>query len=283
MYVLLALSICFASLNSAVLHKAKISGKGVVWRYNLLSAIIWCAVLFFACGCTLPKNADAWIWGAIYGVTQALFILFKTEAMNSGPVAVTTLFGNSSLIVSIAACYFIWKEPVLIADGVGVACLLVGMFLISHKKSGGRYGKKWPLYVFFFLVFASAVGVVFKAFSKGSTADARQMMLAAAIVMLAFYSAASVFTSKGKIAPLCEGRGFILLALLSGLLSCLYNYFNVFLSGALDAVIFFPIFNGGVIILSTVLSVLFLRERLTVKQILGILACVCGICIIGIL
>ena len=80
-----------------------------------------------------------------------------------------------------------------------------------------------------------------------------------------------------------EKRLFIILALVSGLLSCLYNRLNIYLSGALDGVIFFPSFNGGVVVLSTVVSMIIFKEKLSAKQLIGLLLGISGICIIGIL
>ena len=58
---------------------------------------------------------------------------------------------------------------------------------------------------------------------------------------------------------------------------------NIYLSSAIDAVVFFPSFNGGVIFLSAVLSVLLLKEKLKPKTAIGIILGIAGICIIGIL
>jgi len=58
---------------------------------------------------------------------------------------------------------------------------------------------------------------------------------------------------------------------------------NIYLCGVLDGVIFFPIFNGGVILLSTLLAIRMLKEKLLLRQILGVLSGISGICLIGIL
>ena len=107
MYLLLFLSIVFASANSVVLHKVKLDGSKI-YKYNLIGTLVWCICLFVANGFTLTLNSDVILWGVVYGVTQALFILFKTQAMNTGSVSVTTLIGNCSLVVSVLACFILW-------------------------------------------------------------------------------------------------------------------------------------------------------------------------------
>ena len=288
MIILLLFSIFAASLNSAVLHNADLAEKGAIYKFNLFGALVWCVCLFIANGGVLHFDTTALLWGCVYGVTQALFILFKTAAMNSGPVSITTLIGNCSLVVSVVVCFILWNEPISLADMIGLALLMLGLTLATYKKSSGTFTKKWAVLSFLFLVLGAGVGITFKAFGKsGDTSRTADMMIVAALVMLISYTAiclfAGGFASKSNNCTKKEKRLFIILALVSGLLSCLYNRLNIYLSGALDGVVFFPSFNGGVVVLSTVVSMIIFKEKLSVKQLLGLLLGISGICIIGIL
>lgn len=75
---------------------------------------------------------------------------------------------------------------------------------------------------------------------------------------------------------------FLKYAVVCGALSCLYNSLNIVLAGKIDAILFFPAFNGGVIMLSAVLGLLICREKLTLKQKCGILLGIAAIILIGI-
>lgn len=284
MICLLLFSIIFASLNSVLLHKTKITNNDV-FTFNFLCAAVWCVVLFIANGFELQINKSVLIWGIIYGATQTLFILFKTLAMNSGSVSITTLVGNCSLVISVLFCFVVWGETISLLDIVGLVLLMLGIILSTSKGSSNASSAKWPLYLILFFVCAAAVGISFKAFSKtGNSEYASDMMIVAAVVMLIAYAVICLLTKKRNTD---DGRKiskeFIIYALVSGILSCVYNRLNIYLSGALNAVIFFPAFNGGVIMLSTVLSFILLKEKLNIKTSIGILLGVAGICIIGIL
>ena len=288
MLILLLFSIFAASLNSAVLHKAELSEKGAIYKFNLFGALVWCVCLFIANGGRLHFDTTALLWGCVYGVTQALFILFKTAAMNSGPVSITTLIGNCSLVVSVVVCFILWNEPISLADMIGLALLMLGLTLATYKKSNGTFTKKWAVLSFLFLVLGAGVGITFKAFSKsGGTSHTADMMIVAALVMLISYTViclfAGSFASKSNNCTKKEKRLFIILALVSGVLSCLYNRLNIYLSSALDGVVFFPSFNGGVVVLSTVVSMIIFKEKLSAKQLIGLLLGISGICVIGIL
>ena len=112
-------------------------------------------------------------------------------------------------------------------------------------------------------------------------------MIVASLTMLLSYSLVCLVNRdfSTKLPPLLKekSRAFLLTALLAGILSCAYNRLNIYLSGAMIGAVFFPCFNGGVVVLSTTLSVLILRERLRAIQVLGIALGIAGICVIGIL
>jgi len=70
---------------------------------------------------------------------------------------------------------------------------------------------------------------------------------------------------------LCKNGLFLLtLMLISGATVAVNNKFNLYLSGVMDSSVFFPIVNGGGLVLTTLAAVVLFREKLTKKQWLGI-------------
>lgn len=283
MYYLLVVSILFASFNSVFLNKSKLNGKNQIFFFNFWVSSIWCVILFALNKGTLNINKDVLLWGVVYGVVQALFVLFKTLAMGSGPVSVTTLIGNFSLVVSITVSLIVWKEKFSIFDLIGILLLLLALAFCTAKKGEGGYSKIWWIFSFVFFVFASCTGITFKAFGKSSSAEyCSDMMIVAALVMFVSFLLLSLLCGGIKIKETVKANhNVILLAVLSGILSCVYNRLNIFLAGKIDAVIFFPSFNGGVVLLSALLGMLICKEKLTKKQIIGILTGTVAIALIG--
>lgn len=283
---LMLLSIAAASLNSCVMNISRVRKKDEVFFFNFIGAVVWLCILLAVNG-GLPKiNSAVLVWGMVYGFIQAMFIFFKTEAMSNGSVAVTTLLGNSSLLISVAVSLFVWKETVGIWDVLGLALLCMAVFFCVYKKSNQAYTSAWKYFAVFFLIFAAAVGLVFKAFGKSSAAGfSGDMMLISAGFMTLFYAAACLMCGGFK--PKRDAKGgykfFFAAAVASGMLSCLYNRLNIFLSAELDAIIFFPFFNGGVVLLSTLIGVYICKEHLSKMQIWGIILGIISICVIGIL
>ncbi len=286
---LLVLSVVAASLYSMILHKVDFKENGSVFLLNLMCSAVWCVCLLIANGFRFHPDGNILLWGTIYGMTQALFILFKAKAMNEGAVSLTTLIGNCSLIISVFACPFLWHESVSSADIIGLAVLMFGIFLTTYRSesSNFRSKKKWLIYALFFLIFSAAVGLIFKAFSKSSSGHAGDMMIVASVVMLLSYVIICLINGdfRKKLPPLLRehAKTFLITALIAGVLSCVYNRLNIYLSGEMIGAVFFPCFNGGTVVLSTLLGVSLFHEKLSKMQLIGIVFGIGGICIIGIL
>ncbi len=285
---LLTLSVFIASLNSICLNRAKITAKSEIFKFNLICSAIWFIILFSVNGFKIRFTEDVIIFGIIYGITQSSFILFKTLAMSTGPVSITTLIGNSSLLISLIVSLVVWGEKIGVFDIIGLLILGAGIFLTNYKKGEkSKSNKLWKYFAIFFFMLAAGVGITFKAFGKyADLSYAGDMLAVSSLVMILFYSVAfciTGFKKGGEELSKKQVLKFMSFAVVGGILSCIYNRLNVFLSGNLDAIIFFPVFNGGVIIVSTLLGLIICKEKLTKLQILGISLGVFAICIIGIL
>lgn len=115
-----------------------------------------------------------------------------------------------------------------------------------------------------FFCLAGAVEIVFKVFFAASGGQYCGDML---IVAAVFMTVCNLLLSAKHIRKI--SRQEFALSLLCGSASCIYNRFNIYLAGALPSIIFFPAFNGSVIILSVISGVFICGEKLTVRQIIG--------------
>ena len=70
------------------------------------------------------------------------------------------------------------------------------------------------------------------------------------------------------------GYGMLLLLVFAGVAAALNNVINLHLSGVMDSAVFFPLVNGGNLLLVTLCSAVFYKEKFTFAQWIGI---ACGI------
>lgn len=280
-YLFLSISIVFAVANSILFHKRESSdNKMNPFMFNGIGSVVWIAVLTLVNRGSLCLNYNTILYGIIYGTVQILFLFFKLKAMESGPVSVTTLIGNCSMVFSVIVSMIIWKEPIHFFQWIGIAILLAGILLSSEIKKSGEYKKSWGYYTVGFFVLAGMVGIVFKMFSAAENYQHyTDMFIIAAVFMSVCNFAISLKYAKGG--KFTYNRRDLYCAIVCGIVCCVYNRLNAFLAGVLPGIIFFPVFNGSVIILSAVAGVIICKEKLKKTQILGFAMGVVALLFIG--
>ena len=177
----------------------------------------------------------------------------------------------------------------------------------SDKKQ--KLTGKWAVYAGAFFFFSALTGIIFRFHQAADAVHTDEMMIFASAVVIAFLGILSagsfLFKRRRRMnAEDCRGgdanardggdanahdggdanardgipvrrRTLALCALTAacGVAGCVYNRLNIYLSGAMANAVFFPLFNGGNIILSSLAGRIFFREKLSGLQIVGI---VCG-------
>ena len=275
-YFLLSLSILSAAANNLLLHKfgnRGLDGLSGALLFNAAVSGVWIALLGAAAALTggLAFDAASVQWGMLYGGVTAAFLLFKMQAMASGPVSLTSVIGCASLLISTGFGVFVLGEAASAAQAAGVALLMIALFLIISPKSD-QATRTWKLWCAGFFVCSAAVGIIFKLHQRSdSAAKISEMMLAAALTSaVVFIAAAFAASGRRRLPALPAGAWPYILG--SGLFGCVYNRLNIFLAGRLPSVVFYPTFNGAVILLSTLCGLLLFRERLRARQTIGMIA-----------
>lgn len=285
MYLLLLFSITAAALNNAFLHKFSHSDN--VYRFNLHICTIWFCILFLLNHGHIQINKGILFWGILYGVVQILFFIFKTLAMSTGPVAVTTLIGNCSMLLSITASILIWKEHIHFGHVIGILILLFSIFLCTDLTPGMITSKYWRIYCILFFILCGSIGIIFKLFSTSVFHDNRlDMMIISTITMILLLCI--IFFCSKQAQRVSSSRqnisfSYIVLTFACGTLSCSYNLCNLYLSAVLPGNTFFPCFNGGVIILAALFSRFILHEHFTRRRFIGLILGTIAVFILSIL
>lgn len=292
-YALLIVSILFAALNNIFLHKYNAFEKRCnIFTFNAAVSLLWALILLIV-GMGFHTVALSTIgYGVLYGSMIAMFLLFKMLALGSGPVSITALIGCCSLIIPTLAGMIVWKESVDILQVIGLIILFVALFLCVDPKSDVKIGKKWILYCLIFFLAAGINGITMKVFNlHGEKTRINEMMIIASITACVFFSLISAVsgvcrkTGGEAFCAVKPERKVVLRCavyiVLCGIVSCGYQRLNLYLTGALPSIVFFPIFNGSVIFLSCLSGVFLFREKLSKKQIAGLVVGTLSIMLIG--
>ena len=280
-YILLIGAVFLATTNNVLLHMKKSKGLKSAFLFNFYVSIIWIIMLLVLLG-RIPHFTPVTVfYGCLYGVFQGLFLFFKMQSMATGPISVTTLLGNCSLILSTALGIFLFSEKVNFLQIVGVLFLIVAMVLTTKSSDNMVLTKKWGFYCAGFFIIAGSIGVIMKLFSKAAPSEVGSIILISAVVMSVIYFILYiVFSFKDK-TPVAFGKTEYIVALGCGLVSCGYNRLNGYLAGVIDSIIFYPIFNGATILFSAIMGCLIFGERFTKRQTVGFLVGVVALLLAG--
>lgn len=277
--VLLTISISFAVINNLLLHNSKnkgFRGIGDVLFFNAMVSVIWIIGLS-----VLNKGAhisvSAWIWGGVYGSVMSAFLLCKMQALATGPVSITSFIGCSSLLLSTGFGIIYFNEPISIIQIIGVMCLLLALFLTILKTTQSaereeKTKKIWPVWSALFFICSAATGIIFKLHQSSPVRnEVNQMMLAAAVTSTVLFLISSLIVQfrTNRTLPHIASTAWVSV-IACGIVSCGYNRLNISLSGMLPSIIFFPVFNGAVILFASLLAALLFREKITKRQMIGI-------------
>lgn len=276
--LLLCISIVLAVSNNILLHKfgnRGLENTGDALIFNAGVLLVWIPILVVVGDGRIDfHNKYTWFFGVVYGVVNASFLLFKMEALASGSISITSLIGCSALIIPTIFGTLYWHEKFTILQGVGLIALLVSLFYcVSPKRSPQKPTFKWMIFCLLFFIAASLTSITFKFHQKSSVGSdvASMMVISAGVSALILSIAAFIYNGvKGEKVPKLGGVSLLYL-IPCALVSCLYNRLNIFLTGAMDSIIFFPVFNGSIILFASLAGYILFREKLSKVQLISLI------------
>lgn len=270
-YILLIISITFSALNNITLHFLHV--KNVKYNSFLFNAgvtLIWFFILLAYNKGFGKITTHTVIYGVSYGCALVGFLYFKTKLITSVNVSIATLFISSSFIMTTLFNAFFWKERIDFYTVTGIVLMLVSVVLIYIKRVEEKVSFKYKLCLIFAFIFSGLVGIIFRLHQSCDKASTDEMMIISALVatvmLIALYFTT---TKKGERKATKDVKPVLTVMLLVGIFSCIYNRLNIYLTGVMESVIFFPTFNGASVLAVFVLGMVLFKEKPTKLQTVG--------------
>ena len=268
-YLLLTVSILFTVINNCIFNnigKRTLRGHGDVLKFNLI-IYLFCALAFFVPGCTGRISLFSIVLGVLFGIMTALANIYAMQAMSSGPMHITILITTSSMIIPALAGTWIGGESPSTLKLCAILGLIFSLYLAGSKLESAARSPKWPIFCLIAFVSAGMVGVLQKIHQISPHKGELFAFLSAAFAFSCLYT---LFCLRKTPSTMRFTKGQVALAICSGVLLFTINLLNLRLSGVIPSQIFFPLMNGGAIILSSLSSILFFREAVTARQLIGL-------------
>ncbi len=237
-------------------------------QINLFNTLVYsvCVLIF---GILLFKeqiSVFTALLGLLFGVITALSNLFKMLSLSCGPMNITLLVTTSSMIIPTMSGMFFGEKFSLLKLCV-VFVLVFFIYLSIGKGEDTRVRKKWFLFCALAFIFQGTIGVLQKIHQSSShKAETGGFLFTSFLVAIVF----CFIRNKDSSQKIRLDRKTVFIGLICGGCTFGMNYINLKLSGLLPSQLFFPLINGSAIVLSSVMSVIIFKERLSKRQTVGL-------------
>ena len=236
------------------------------------------AIVLFAWG---GVSAFSWftaLLGILFGTVTALQGIFHMAALKAGPLSYTTVIVSFSTLITALSGMLFFNESPKITQGIGIVLMLVSFVLANvGKGEDKKTNLKWLVFCILTFIGTGAIGIMQKVHqSSDDRAQLNEFLVIAFAVSALICGVAYLFMKgKEKKPEAAEGSSasalpLILFTVISGVAVAVNNKLNLYLSGVMESAVFFPVVNGGGLILTTLAALVLFRERLTRVQWLGV-------------
>ena len=277
LYILLCLSMlaCLAGGVFRKIYTLYTSGDmASIFAFNAISSLVAAGVLLLW-GVLAPSAFTLWL-GILFGIITALQALALLWALKIGPMSYTAVIGSFSTLVTAVSGVLFFDESITVLQVVGIAIMLCSFVFAAEKdKDKKESSLLWLLLCTVNFLCIGCIGIMQKVHqSSPHSAELNEFLVIAFVVAGLFSGILAALFGKHTTREKQQKHSVSLLLLcmiVAGVGAALNNRFNLYLSGVIDSAVFFPVVNGGGLVLSTLAAVVFFKERLAKKQWIGIL------------
>lgn len=283
-----------AYLGSGVIKKLyskKLGDKtGSKYIYNSITSLV-SAIVLCIWGGIGNVSLFTILLGCAFGVVTAIQQISNLKALDVGPLSYTSVIISLSTLIPTLSGLVFWNEQIGVRQIIGIALLAVCFVLSVEKKPGEeKMSVQWLLYSVIAFLCTGMIGVMQKFHQKSDFKGELNGFLIIAFVISFVYSVAMAIIATMKNKDKDKSIDFkaksvyrlFAVVVVAGLCVAVNNKINLDLSGKIDSAIFFPIVNGGGLVLTMLCAVTFFREKLSPKQWIGFFTGIASVLLIAI-
>lgn len=283
-YLLLFFSVTLDTLKNTYYNyfgKNMLNGHRDTLRFNAINCVG--AVIYFLCrGGSFSISGYSFCMALIFSVVTVAAQYFQLLSMALGSMAYSTLFTYLSVLISALFSVFYYAQPVSVLQVVGFILMVVSFFLSCDLRDRANLNLKWLAAALGSFVSWGLVGICQQLHQNSAYAsELSGFLLWTFLFSGILFGILFLFTKKDHATATSRGFLPLVLMVLTGAAIGVINEINLYLSGAMPGIIFFPIVNGGVIILTTLTAVFLFREKLSKTQLIGLIAGMIAVLCLG--
>lgn len=234
----------------------------------------------------LNISAFSLVLSIAFGFSVAFTQFTQMKAMNEGPASLTMLIYSSAFVIPIVFAVAAWGESVSAWQILGIALLIVSIALIVVEPHGKRINFLWIVFVACATLGSGINAIIQKVHQMSAYKSELKLFLVLALFFSALFSLLFYLIYRPKEAESpkeTKGAKGVLFPIFLGISVGVLNFMNLMLAGVVPAVIQFTICNVGSLILTSAFSIVFFKEKIEARRMLGYALGIAAILVIGLL
>ena len=264
------------SVLGAAYNRKNAEYQNVTALYNLLICASACVTWGVIYAFDFSFDAKALIYSLGFGVCYAIVMISLIKALNNGPISLTSLLIQLSLIGTTVWGFAFWntwdvKKAPLVLSGLVLVVISLSLCLYTDRKQDGKISIKWLVCVMLAFI-ANAGCAIFQrseqiAFNgkHGSMFMFFSVLIATVICTVYF-----IIAKKPNVKQVLKNSWYFPLS--AGVSSALGNLFIVLLATTpISPNLIYPAVAVGCLAISSAVSAFIFKEKLAWWQWLGIL------------
>ncbi len=222
----------------------------------------------------------------VLGLVFICCLFFIAETTAKYGISVAQVANRMSVVVPISIAILFYGDGFTLFKVIGILLAVSAVYLVSHKETEGKVEEKfWWLFPLIIFVCSGIIDSSINYAQKFLVTDLTLDVFLSTVFASAFILGAIVLLYQ----LFAKGHKFEGSAIPAGIILGIINYSTMFFlgkalaSGVLEASVFFPINNLSILTISTIISVMVYKEKLSQKNWLGIGLSLLAIFILGLL
>lgn len=221
----------------------------------------------------LPSFFTVWL-GAVFGIVTVLGAILNMKAYGMGPLSYSTVLVSCSMILP--ALFGVTRgEQLSWVHYVGIVMMLVCMVLsVSRDKNQKKANLPWFFCCLAAFACVGSVGILQQIHqTSDSKGELDCFLLIAFLISSAYAFVCYLVSGRNKTAPkpsYSPKKSLLWLCVVTGLGVAAANIINLYLSGVMPSAVFFPVVNGGGLILSALAGIVLFHETFSAKKWVGL-------------
>ncbi len=254
--------------------------------------------MFFACvalflGIMFPQctpNGEIALWGCIVGAGTVMFQAFYALALTSGPLSISSLVINLSVLVPTIVSAVVFRENIYYMQLAGIVLLCFSLPL-SLKDSSGEHkvSAKWLIFLSLAFLSNGVATSLMKLFFKTESALIANsentfllcMYICASLVALAVFLVMRFGLKAKNVGIKREWKLFAFIAAM-GLSLALFQKTHMYGLETIPGSLMFPTYIGIQTSMMSFIGILFFGDMLTGRQKLGIVLGIASVVLLNI-